>query len=156
MITIIAPFYRYLNRKIKALGKRNKPVNDKKLLFWKQDVLGSNVIALDITKRKLLYFNQVNDRGACLIVELKDVQNCTIQRQYHGINAGGLVHRKLQDYLKSILLHFSFKNSNPPVALSFYEDQRNKKEDAEYLEIKAKEWKATISKLLDKQIAERA
>src|SRR5947209_17225421 len=99
MITIIAPFYRYLNRKIKALGRRNKPAN-KKLLFWKQDVLGSNIIALDITKRKLLYFNMVNDKSACLIIELKDVQNCTIQRQYRGISAGGLVHKKLQDYLK--------------------------------------------------------
>jgi hypothetical protein len=156
MITIVAPFYRYLNGKIKALRKRSKPANDKKLLFWKQDVLGSNLIALDISKRKLLYINKVNDKSACLMIDLKDVHSCTIKKQYHSISAGGLVQKKLQDYLKSILLHFSFKNSYSPLVISFYEEQKNKKEEAEWLEIMAKEWEWTISKLLPKHIAERA
>jgi hypothetical protein len=156
MITIVAPFYRYLNGKINALRRRNKPDNNKKLLLWKQDVLGSNLIALDITKRKLLYINQVNDKSACLMIDLKDVHNCFTKKQYYGIAAGGLMHNKLQDYLKSILLQFSFKNSNPPIAISFYEKERNKNEEGESLEMKAKEWEATISKLLTKQIAERA
>ncbi len=155
MITIVAPFYRYLNGKIKALWKRNNLSNNKKLLFWKQDALGSNAIALDITKRKLLYFNQVNDRSSCLMIDLKDVQSCTIKKLYHSIAAGGLVQKKLQDYLKTILLHFSFKNSHPSITISFYEES-DKNEEAEFLEIKAKEWEATISKLLIKKIAERA
>src|SRR6476619_7462610 len=146
MIMIVAPFYKYINGKIKAFRRRNKLTNKQKLLFWKKEELGSSVIALDITKRKLLYFNQVNDKPGCLIIDLKDVDSCTIKKQYHGINAGGLVHKKLQDYLKNILMHFSFKNSNHAIALSFYEEQKNKKEEAEHLEIKANEWEATISK----------
>jgi hypothetical protein len=156
MITIVAPFYRYLNGKIKALWRRNNLANNKKLLFWKQDILGSNLIAVDISKRKLLYINQVNDKSACLMIDLKDVHSCTIKKQYHSISAGGLVQKKLQDYLKSILLQVSFKSSNLPIALSFFEEQRNMKEEAEYLEMKAKEWEVTISKLLPKQIFERA
>ena len=153
MIMIVAPFYKYLNGKLKLLRRRKS--NNKKLLFWKQDVLGSNAIALDISKRKLLYFNQVNERSSCLMIDLKDVQNCTIKKHYHSIAAGGLTQKKLQDYLKTILLHFSFKNSHPSLTISFYEESI-KNEEAESLEIKAKDWEATISKLLIKQMAERA
>src|SRR3954451_12504388 len=110
MITIVAPLYRYLNGKIQAFRKWNKQADKRKLLFWKKEELGSNTIALDITKRKLLYFNQVNDKPGCLIIDLKDVHSCTIKKQYHGINAGDLLQKKLQDYLKSILMHFSFKD----------------------------------------------
>jgi len=156
MITIVAPFYSYFNKKIKELKNRNRMANIKKMLFWKQEELGGNLIALDITKRKLLYFNKVNNKPACLIISLKDIHSCTIKKQYHPINAGGLMHKKLQDYLKSILLHFSFKNSNRAIALSIYNEQKDKQEEAECLELKAKEWETTISKLLTKQIAERA
>jgi len=156
MITIVAPIYRYFNGKIKALRRRSKLAYKKKLLFWKQEVLGRNAIALDITKRKVLYFNQINEKSTCLIIDLKDVNSCTIKRQYQSINAGGLVQKKLQDYLESILLHFSFKNCNRAVSLTFYEEQKNKKEEAECLEIKAKDWETTISKLLTRQIVERA
>ena len=156
MIMIVAPFYKYINGKMKAFWRRNKLVNKKKLLFWKKEVLGNSVIALDITKRKLLYFNGVNDKPGCLIIDLKDVDSCTIKKQYNGINAGGLAQKKLQDYLQHILMHFSFKNSKHAIALPFYEEQKNKKEEAEHFELKAKEWEATISKLLSKQIAERA
>jgi hypothetical protein len=156
MIMIVDPLYRYLNGKIKTFWNRNKLINKRKFLFWKKEELGSNTIALDITKRKLLYFNQVNDKPGCLIIDLKDVHSCTIKKQYHGINAGDLMQKKLQDYLKSILMHFSFKDGHRAIALSVYEEQKNKKEEIECLEIKAKEWEATISKLLARQIAERA
>lgn len=156
MITIIAPFYKYLNGKIKSLRRRSKSANTRKLLFWKQEAVGNNIIALDITKRKLLYFNQVNDKSTCLMIDLKDVDSCTLKKQYHGINAGGLVQKVLQDYLKSILLHISFKNSQHAIALPFYEERKNEKEEVDCLEIKAKEWKATISKLLTPHTAERA
>src|SRR4051794_2673451 len=156
MIMIVAPIYKYLNGKIKAFWRRNKLANKRKLLFWKKEELGSNIIALDITKRKLLYFNQVNDKPGCLIIDLKDVHSCTIKKQYHGINAGDLVQKKLQDYLKSILMHFSFKNGHQSIVLPFYEEQKNRKEEVECLETIAKEWEAIISKLLNRQIAERA
>ena len=156
MITIVVPFYTYFNNKIKELRNRNKVTNNKKLLFWKQETVGGNVIALDITKRKLLYFNEVNNKKACLIIDLKHVHGCTVQKQYNGINAGGLIKKKLQDYLKSILLHLCFKNSNRTIALSFYEEQKHKNEDAACLELKAKEWETIISKLLTRQIAGRA
>src|SRR3954469_15419254 len=129
MIMIVDPLYRYLNGKIKTFWNRNKLINKRKLLFWKKEELGSNIIALDITKRRLLYFNQVNDKPGCLIINLKDVQSCTIKKQYHGINAGDLVQKNLKDYLKSILMHFSFKNGHQAIALSFYEEQKNKKEE---------------------------
>src|SRR5690349_4563487 len=118
--TVVVPFYTYLNGKIKTLWKRNKLAGNKKLLIWKQEAVGNNsVIALDITKRKLLYFNQVNNKSACLIIDLIKVNSCTIKKQYNSISAGGLVQKKLQDYLKSILLSISFKNSNLPIVLSF-------------------------------------
>jgi len=156
MITIVAPFYSYFNKKIKELKNRNRMANIKKMLFWKQEELGGNQIALDITKRKLLYFNKVNNKPACLIISLKDIHSCTIKKQYNGIHAGGLMKQKLQDYLKSILLHLSFNNGSHSIALPFYEEQGNKKDEATYLEIKAKEWETTISKLLTKPVAERA
>ena len=156
MITIVVHFYIYFNKKIKELRNRNKMTNNKKMLFWKQEIVGSNLIALDITKRKLLYFNEINNRSACLIIDLRHVNGCTVKKQYNGINAGGLMNKKLQDYLKSILLHLCFKNSNRTIALSFYEEQKNNSEDAACLELKAKEWETTISKLLTRQLAGRA
>ncbi|TKK69214.1 hypothetical protein FC093_07815 [Ilyomonas limi] len=157
MITIVAPFYTYFSKKVKELKKRNKMTGSKKkMLFWKRETVGSNLIALDITKRNLLYFNKVNNKPACVIINLKDIHSCTIKKQYHGINAGGLMKQKLQDYLKNILLYLCFNNGSRSIALPFYEEQDNRKEDAERLEIKAKEWETTISKLLNRQVAERA
>ena len=156
MITIVAHLSKYVNSNIKSHLTLNKNINKKKPLFWKQEELGNNRIAIDITKRKLLFFSRCNKRSKCIVVTLQKLQSCTVQNQYHSISAGSLTQKKLQDYLKSTILYCHFKNGAPAMALPFYDEQKNTKEDAQSLALQAKEWQNILSQLLARKMVERA
>ena len=148
MTTIIVPLYGFLNRKIKRLFNLAKVAKERKLHFSNFDEVGSNVIAIDTTKRKLLYANNSPDSSSCLIVDLKNLQECTIKKQYDCINAGDLNKKKMSDFLKSIFLNLRFRNSSVPVNLPIYEVQKNYADNVEQLETKANKWRAIVAKLL--------
>jgi hypothetical protein len=155
MTTIIVPLYGFLNRSIKRLFNLAKVAKERKLHFSNFDEVGSNVIAIDTRKRKLLYANKSPD-SSCLIVDLKNLQECTIKTQYDSINAGDLNKKKMSDFLKSIFLNLRFRNGSPPVTLPLYDVQKNNGHNVDLLETKAKKWRALVSNLLPDTLTRRA
>jgi hypothetical protein len=153
---MIVPFYGYLNNRIKRLLNINKLAKRRRLNFLSQDEVGANIIALDLPKRKLLYVKKAPDTSSCLIIDLNNLEKCTIKKEYNSINAGELKSKKLHHFLKSIFLNLVFKNGSRTVSLPLFDVRKDEQDNIEKLEAQAKKWKSIVSKLLPNQIRERA
>lgn len=148
MTTIIVPRYRLLTNSInKAFAYLRKIAKDRKLYFSKIDEIGRKILAVDITKMQLLYADSLPG-SSYLFVDLKNLQECRITKQYEGINAGELHKKKLSDFLKTISLNLRFPNGTSAVNLPLYDAQCNYYDDVEQMEVKAKKWTSLISKLI--------
>ncbi|MDB5246839.1 MAG: hypothetical protein JWQ40_1233 [Segetibacter sp.] len=156
MTTIVVPFYGYLNSRMKKLWNITKLAKRRSLNIANQDEVGANVIALDVVKRKLLYANKTANTSSCLIIDLNNLERCTIKKEYNSINAGELETKKPHHFLKSIILNLVFKNGPRTLSLSLFDAQKEQQGNIEQLEAQAKKWEALVSKLLPFQIRERA
>ena len=156
MTKIIVPLYGFFNSGIKRVLNLDKIAKEQRLNFSTFDEVGAGLIAIDPLKKKLLYLKNAPDTSSCLIIDLSNLRECTVKKQYGGINPGDLNKRKLSDFLRSMFLHLRFKNDLASVSLSLYEAQKDKQHDIEQLEAKAKKWETIVSKLLPVQIQERA
>jgi hypothetical protein len=150
MTTIILHISHYLKNNILHLNKLNNLARKFKLFFYKKDIIGNRLIGLDLFKRKLVYIQQNNKKTEGIVVNLKNLQSCTLKKQYDSIEPGGLKYKKLHEYLKTIILEFRFINDSKVIVLSFFEKQRDKMLNILEMETKAMEWEKTISNLLVK------
>lgn len=153
MRIFIIPFYTWLTNKIKGSGKKPGTAL-RQLPFLIQKRFSGDLIALDNRKNKLLFLKKVNNKPSCMIIDLKDLQNCTINKQYAGINAGELKNKKLSDFLKSIFLDLHFKNNK--ISIPFFDQQQDGEKDIEALENEAVKWRSIISKMLPPPLCKRA
>ena len=153
MTITIVPLVKYVNKKIKGVWNMTRFGKDRNLFFSNKDVLSGSVIANDARKRKLFFFRKSDYRQSCMIINLEQLDNCSIIRQYHEINAGELKHKKLHRFLKSICLNLRFKNQTKTITIPFYESGFSSDKDIERLEIKANKWKGILSKALPIRIA---
>ena len=119
MTTIIVPLYGFLNSRVKRIFNLAKVAKERKLNFSKLDDVGGSVLAIDTTKRKLLYANTLPGSPSCLIVDLKNLQQCTIRKLYDCINAGDLNKKKISNFLKNIFLNLRFQNGSTFGYLAF-------------------------------------
>lgn len=90
MTTVIVPFYSYLNTRIKRLWNLTKIAKTRSLYLSIHDEVGANVIALDARKRKLLYLRKAPNTSSCLIIDLTNLEDCSITKEYDSIDAGEL------------------------------------------------------------------
>jgi hypothetical protein len=151
MTTIILHISHYLKNNFLRLNKLNEQLARKfKLFLYKIDVLGNSLIGLDLIKRKLVYVQQNNKKTKGIVVDLQNLESCTVKKQYDSIEPGGLKTKKLHEYLKTVILEFRFINDSRVVVLSFFERQKDKMLNILELEAKAMEWERTISNLLVK------
>ena len=153
MTTTIVPLFKYFNKKINGIWDMTRFGKDRNLFFSNKDVLSGSVIANDARKRKLLFFRKSDYRQSCMIINLEEMDSCSIVRQYNAINAGELRHRKLNTFLKSICLNLRFKNQTETITIPFYESGFSADQDIQRLEIKANKWKLILSKALPVRIA---
>ena len=156
MTAIIVPLIVRVNSKIKRYWNIYEFVKRCKLCFSKHDTIGNKFIGLDALKRKLFYIEHGSNKPTCTVINLKEVDKCTIKRQYKNIDAGALKKRKLQDFLTTIFLQLSFKHNSKLINLPFFEKGRDPMPNLEELEAKAHAWETVVSKLLVTDIRERA
>jgi hypothetical protein len=156
MTTIILHLSHYLKNNFKRFNKFNKLSRKLKLTTTKKDVLGNRLIGLDIMKKKLVYLRNYSKKINCIVVNLKNLESCSLKKQYDSIEAGGLKHKKLHEYLKSVCLELRFENNPKVMTLSFFEKQKDKLYHLPHLEAKAREWEKTLSSLLSGRVLELA
>jgi hypothetical protein len=156
MTAIIVPLILGVNSKIKRYWNIYEFVKRSKLCFSKHDTIGSKFIGLDALKRKLFYIEHSRNKPTCTVINLKEVEKCTIKRQYNNIGAGELKKRNLQDFLTTIFLQLRLKNNPKLIDLPFFEKEKGPIANLEELEAKAYAWETAVSNLLISDIKERA
>jgi len=156
MATIIVPIFQYINNKIKRLECLWPLATGLRFSFSKELILLNKIIGLDTRRRKLFILKKSNNRPVCCIVDLRDIQNCSVKKTYGSIVAGGLQRKKLEEYLDTISLHLGFKNRKEQIIINFYETGYNSVTELPGLEITAKHWGRIVSNLLHKQADETA
>jgi hypothetical protein len=154
MTSIVVPFTA-LNSRLKRFCNLTKFAKKIKLNISTQDEVGSNFIALDIVKRKLLYANRTLNSSSYLIVDLSKLKACTIRKEYNPIDAGELKTKKLHQFLKRVFLKLVFKDGSKAVSLPLFDAQKEGQQNIEHLEIRARKWENLVSKFLPVQIGQR-
>lgn len=136
------------------LFKMTQLAKQRRLHLSNQEEVGANVIALDSVRKKLLFAKNTPLTTSCLIIDLNDLEACSVKKEYKSIPAGELKSKKLHHFLKCVFLNFVFKTGT--VSLPMYEAKKLQEGNIEQLETQANHWQSTISKLLLLPVRERA
>jgi len=141
---------RQKRRKMKRLLDYFSRLGSKyELTFSSQEVLRNCIIGLDGVQRKLLVLNGTNSGSLTeYVIDLNQVSNCSVKKQYGRIHVNGLRKRKLEHYLERMTLHFRFLLEKQPADISFFKQAENNISELRTLEDKAEKWKAILSKML--------
>ncbi len=156
MKTIILPFAGYVKSNIKKLWNITKFAKKRNLSISNLDEVGDHLIALDTKKRKLLYAKTAPNTSSCLLLDLNNLEACSIKKEYSSIKAGELKANKLPYFLKSIFLNLAFKNDSGNILLPLFDAQKKQHGNIELLEAQSKKWQTNVSKLLPIQVKDRA
>ena len=155
-ITIALPVvFGLLNRKnatkrsAENLRLFNLAASNNGLSFSKQEVLKNKIIGLDRENEVVLAYEFANSN--IIQINLKDVSNCNINKQYESINIGSDKKVKLEKELRSIDLAFTFKGNAQQALISFYNSSFNSVYEMAELEAKAKEWQDALSSMVTKE-----
>lgn len=153
MSTINIPLSRYISRKMKRLW--NLPLLAKKLnlMVSNQQNLGNQLIGLDAVKRKLLLLRKEKDKFDYCVVDLQNVQHCSVKKVYGSIRAGDLQTKGLHHYLQSVSLRLGLKNGAESIDVNFFESKYNTAKQQSFLESAAKKWEQAVLSLLPKTVA---
>lgn len=125
------------------------------LSFSSHEILRNKIIGLDSIKQALLVFDFEN-LGNVICITMKEVKNCTVEKNYDSIVIGTERKPKLEPHLRSIDLKFSFKNNDEPLSVSIYDSGANSIYEMQELETKANTWEAVLSKMIVKEQKVRA
>ncbi|PWV56333.1 hypothetical protein C7475_101848 [Chitinophaga sp. S165] len=119
------------------------------LTFSSQEVLRSCIIGLDGVQRKLLILNGINNGPLSeYIIDLNEVSDCSVKKEYGRIQVNGLRKRKLEQYLERMTLNFKFLIEKQPEDIPFFKQTENHISELPRLEDKAEKWKVILSKML--------
>jgi hypothetical protein len=148
MRTVIVTFFGYLNNRIRRHWNISKLAKRRNLNISNQDEVGDYSIALDNKKRKLLYAKTCPDVSSCLLIDLNDLEACSIKKEYNSINAGELKTKQLHNFLRSVYLNLAFKNEPGIVSLTLFDARNEHQGDIEQVEAQARKWERIVSKSL--------
>lgn len=142
-------------KKEKLLFCLHKIGSQDKLSFTSQEELLNIVIGLDGLQRKLLIVEENNGGYNWNIIDLEEVENCSVKKVYDSIEAGGLKRKRIEGYLRTIVLQLNFKNRKPPFDVQFYKNIINSIYEMSGLENRARMWQEMISKMLTTKPVEK-
>jgi hypothetical protein len=116
------------------------------LSFSCQELLHDSIIALDGLKRKLLIAQKSDALKFSHIIDLGQVRSISVKKIYRNIIAGALRFKKMEDFLETMHLQFSFKNDR--ILLPVYKSGAGSVNEVPDLEKKARNWQTLLSKLI--------
>lgn len=117
------------------------------LNFSSQEILKDKIIGLDGVNQRLLIFDFQNTNQVTNI-QLADVKECSIKKEYESINFGNNKKADIEQQLRTIAIKFSFRHKTGFFSLSFYDSMLHSVYEIAELEAKAKHWETILSKLI--------
>lgn len=146
MKVMILPLYKRIAKKIENVRLFIKHLRKRNLHFSLVENLHNSTIALDAKRKKFLYIKNAENVASYSIIDLKNLEKCTITRQYANIPAGALNVYDLHNFLRSVFLCFRFKNADKAIIVPIYESGLSAITDVQLLEEKARNWYTIINK----------
>lgn len=125
------------------------------LIFTSQEELSDCILGLDGIQKKLVVLHRAQDRGY-QVINLDEVMSCSIKRSYSNINAGSLKEKRLDAYLRQIVLNLDFIQNRQPVEIPFFSNLENEYARLHLLEHKVKSWEMMVTMLLQSKFMKRA
>ena len=116
------------------------------LSFSSNEFLKNSIMGLDGLNRKVLVVTIEDGYYGSIIIDLKQVKNCSVKKLYGTINGGVLKSQKLEKFLEKIVLHFEIYNK-PSVEMVFYTHFENHIYESVDMEKKARHWETILSKM---------
>ena len=142
-------------RKETFLNLFNQEGSKRGFSFSSHEILRNKIIGLDGIKQALLFFDFENP-GNPGFITMKEVKNCTVEKNYDSIVIGTERKPKLEPHLRSIDLKFSFNNNDESISVSIYDSGVNSIYEIQELETKANTWEAVLFKMIVKEQKLRA
>lgn len=125
------------------------------LTFSGQEILGDSIMGLDGVQKKLLIVSGIlDDRPHHDVIDLNEVNSCSVKKYYGRINANGLKNRELNQYLEKIMLQLGFQKKQPADILIYKRTDNDIRELPE-LELKAKKWMELLSTILPNSLKKK-
>ena len=142
-------------RKKTLLKRLGKSGSEHGLSFSSQEILKNKIIGLDGLNQTLLIIELENANNV-ICVNMQEVKNCTVEKEYDSIVIGNERKGKLEPHLRSIGIKFSFKNTREPISVSIYDSNINSIYEMQELEAAAKNWEKTLSGMILQELEVRA
>ena len=139
-----------IHRKIKTRWDLSSLAKKLNLTIARLEQLRHQFIGLDSINRKLLLIRTEKHKLDGFVVDLKNVQYCSVKKVYGSIPAGELQTKGLNDYLQSVSLRLELKSGGEPVAVHFYDSRYHTKKQRSSLEAAARKWEQFVAALLPK------
>lgn len=147
------PLSRLLRRKIRRLWNLPSVAQKLTLSVTRQLSLRNQFLGLDSTNGKLLFMKKDREKFDYRVIDLRDVQECSVKKEYGSIPAGDLPTKGLGHFLKSISLRLGFKSGAKTIDVSFYESSYHTIHQQTVMEAAAKKWERFVSEHLQKPAA---
>jgi len=109
---------------------------------WRYGALG-----IDGIEKKLLYLDKFNGEAASHVIELAEIENCTLNVVYRNIDAGDLEYRSIDEFIRTMALRIEHTNLQPGIDIHFYNSRFDLVTDLPELRSKAYRWKRIITQL---------
>ena len=121
----------------------------------KKEILGNLVIGVDDINKKLIILKKKGDEYHTMVIDLKEVRDCSKRKIYHRIDISMGDKEKYQNYVEEIVLSFDIPLRLKQEDIPFYDSGVHGLRNLAEAEQKATEWETTIRKLLQQIHQER-
>jgi hypothetical protein len=141
---VYKPGSEILFRFFKELGQRLQ------LSFSSQLVLADMLIGIDGISRKLLLVSNEDGISRHNVLDLADVEECSLYKKYSPIPGGALKTKNINAFVERVGLKF-VQHNREEVFLPFYTRGLNSLDELRALEQKARDWTSMFTKMLTKE-----
>lgn len=138
------------------ISRFHKLAEENSLNLSDRELLENFIISMDREHLKVLFFKRQGDIYDSLIIDLKEVKNCSKEKIYKSVNMGTGKKEMLETHVDKIVLEFNFIDKREPVQISFYESERDHSLEMRDLEEKAMDWEAMLTKTINKELKKTA
>ena len=156
-ITGFPKFKKKMNRKTKNTLEELRAIAMRSgLSLTAEEAWRYGAIGIGGIEKKLLYLDKFNDDARQHIINLTDIENCTINVVFRNIDAGDLEYKSVDEFIKTMVLHIEHSDRRQSFDIHFYNSRFDWSTDLPELRSKAYRWKKILSQLQEKKYMKHA
>ena len=121
LILVLINNQRRQNKTEKLLSSFNEAAAEFNLSVAKQEIFENCVIGFDEMNSKLLFLQMNGNKHNGYLIDLNEIQSCTVKRVYGSMPIDNVRTRSAEAYVDTIASQLNHKNGTKPIFLPFYD-----------------------------------